>query len=87
MRLGNVPHVHPVVQAGLGDGTGLLPLALDERDEPRVGRVDAGQAGEVVHHRAEDQRWVDGDEVELGAGAGLVVDKVPGSHLGELLGR
>lgn len=85
VRLGNVPYIYPVEGASLGKGVALLPLALYEGDEPRIGSVDARKAGKVVHHGAEDQWWVDGDEVELDA-AGLVVDKGPGRLLGELLG-
>lgn len=83
---GDVTHVDPVEDAGGWDGVALLPLALDEGDEQRVGRVDAREAGEVVDHGAQDQRRVDGDEVELGA-AGRVVDDAPRRLLGERLGR
>lgn len=78
----DVTDVDPERHGALGRD-GLAPLALEQVDGALVGSVDAVEAGEVVDDGADDQGRVNGDEVEAGL---LLLDKVPGGLLGELLG-
>lgn len=84
--LGDVAHIYPRKSTRVGQDIAVrLPLALHKGHDALVGRVDAIQAGEVVHDGAENQRWVHSDQIKLGLAAAL--DKVPGGLFGERLGR